>query len=250
MIKPLFAAAMLTLSAAAFVPTIASAQVGVSVVIGNAPPPPRFESVPAPRRGYVWAPGYWNWDGYRHVWASGHWERERVGSYWRPAEWVRADGGWRLSPAGWVVVDAGPSRVDYITVAPPPPRYERVPDPRPGYIWSPGYWEWRANRHVWIGGNWIASRPGYVYAGPRWIERDGRWFREEARWERGPNGDRDHDGIPNRYDRHDDRRDHRGDHRGYGDRDHDGIPNRYDRDRDGDGVPNRYDAHPDNRRRD
>ena len=38
--------------------------------------------------------------------------------------------------------------------------------------------------------------------------------------------------------------------RGYGDRDRDGIPNRYDRvynprwDRDGDGIPNRYDRHP------
>jgi hypothetical protein len=58
----------------------------------------------------------------------------------------------------------------------------------------------------------------------------------------GPYGDRDRDGIPNRYDRHDDRRG------AYGDRDHDGIPNRYDRfdnrmarDRDGDGVPQRYD---------
>ena len=34
----------------------------------------------------------------------------------------------------------------------------------------------------------------------------------------------------------------------YGDRDRDGIPNRYDRDRDGDGVPNRYDARPMNPR--
>ncbi|MEJ8812626.1 hypothetical protein WKW77_16190 [Variovorax ureilyticus] len=34
--------------------------------------------------------------------------------------------------------------------------------------------------------------------------------------------------------------------RRWGDRDHDGIPNRYDRDRDGDGVPNRYDRRPDN----
>jgi hypothetical protein len=56
----IYAAAMLALSAAAFAPAIATAQVGVSVVIGNAPPPPRFESVPAPRRGYIWAPGYWN----------------------------------------------------------------------------------------------------------------------------------------------------------------------------------------------
>ena len=31
-----------------------------------------------------------------------------------------------------------------------------------------------------------------------------------------------------------------------GDRDRDGVPNRYDRDRDGDGVPNRYDRRPNN----
>lgn len=34
-----------------------------------------------------------------------------------------------------------------------------------------------------------------------------------------------------------------------GDRDHDGVPNRYDRDRDGDGVPNRFDAYPNDPRR-
>jgi hypothetical protein len=31
-----------------------------------------------------------------------------------------------------------------------------------------------------------------------------------------------------------------------GDRDHDGVPNRYDRDRDNDGVPNRFDQAPNN----
>jgi hypothetical protein len=62
-----------------------------------------------------------------------------------------------------------------------------------------------------------------------------------------PAGDRDHDGIPNRYDRHDDRGP-------LGDRDHDGIPNAFDRrndngprgDRDHDGVPNAYDRNPNN----
>ena len=49
-------------------------------------------------------------------------------------------------------------------------------------------------------------------------------------------GDRDRDGVPNRYDR--DR-----------DRDRDGVPNRYDRDRDGDGVPNRSDRRPGDPRR-
>jgi hypothetical protein len=33
---------------------------------------------------------------------------------------------------------------------------------------------------------------------------------------------------------------------GYGDRDRDGVPNRYDRDRDNDGVPNRRDSRPNN----
>jgi hypothetical protein len=33
-----------------------------------------------------------------------------------------------------------------------------------------------------------------------------------------------------------------------GDRDWDGIPNRFDRDRDGDGVPNRFDSRPNNPR--
>lgn len=36
------------------------------------------------------------------------------------------------------------------------------------------------------------------------------------------------------------------DYRGYGDRDRDGVPNRYDRDRDNDGVPNNADRRPEN----
>jgi len=35
---------------------------------------------------------------------------------------------------------------------------------------------------------------------------------------------------------------------GYGDRDRDGVANRYDRDRDGDRVPNQYDRAPNNPR--
>lgn len=46
-------------------------------------------------------------------------------------------------------------------------------------------------------------------------------------------GDRDHDGIPNRYDRHDNRR-------GYHDRDRDGIPDRYDHHNGRGGYGRRY----------
>lgn len=224
-----YASAMLALSAAFFLPATATAQTSLSIVIGDAPPPPRFESVPRARSGYLWAPGYWSWDGHRHVWSAGHWEAERRGQQFRPAEWVRIDNGWQLRPGGWIAFQATAGD-GYLVSAPPPPRYERIPPPRPGYLWAPGYWEWRGHRHEWVGGRWLVERPGYRYNPPHWAEREGRWYRDEERWER-----HDHE---------------RGPGRGHGDRDHDGVPDRHDRDRDGDGVPNRYDRRPDNPRRD
>ena len=83
-----------------------------------------------------------------------------------------------------------------VNIGPPPPlRYEVVPAPRVGWVWVPGYWDWRRHRHAWIGGHWVRHRPGYVYAPARWVERDSRWYY------RGPAWDRDGDGVPNRYDR-------------------------------------------------
>jgi hypothetical protein len=95
------AALLIALSATAVLPGIAVAQVNVNITIGEAPPPLRFESVPAPRNGYLWAPGYWNWNGNQHVWSSGHWERVRQDyDYVRP-EWRQENGQWRLQQGGW-----------------------------------------------------------------------------------------------------------------------------------------------------
>ena len=94
-------AAAIVLSTAAFIPAQAHAQVGVHIAIGNAPPPVRYEVVPAARRGYEWAPGYWNWNGRRHVWSKGHWERQRVGHYYQRPVWQQSNGGWRLNQGGW-----------------------------------------------------------------------------------------------------------------------------------------------------
>jgi hypothetical protein len=110
------------------------------------------------------------------------------------------------------------AQVNYeITIGPPPLRRERMPAARRGYEWVPGYWGWnaRASRHVWVPGQWIRARPGYVYARPQWVERNGRWELQRGAWRRG-------------------------------DRDGDGVRNRDDRDRDGDGVRNRRDAAPNN----
>lgn len=244
-----YAAAVIALSSAAFLPAEAVAQVGVNLVIGNAPPPARFEAAPQARRGYVWAPGYWDWNGRRHDWVAGHWEAERNGLQFERAQWVRDNNGWRLDRGGWRPGQVRPAGYDYVQVAPPQMRHERMPRPRQGYLWSPGHWEWRGQRHHWVEGVWIAERPGYAYSPATWIQRDGRWYMEQSRWtprgghdgrpdgrpHGGGRGDSDHDGIPNRYDH---------------DRDNDGVPNRNDRDRDGDGVPNHRDQQPDNPRRD
>lgn len=99
--RMLCSAMAIVLSAAAFVPAEAMAQVGVNIVIGNPPPPPRYEAAPAPRRGFVWVPGYWNQAGRKHVWMNGHWERARSGYTYRQAEWKQARGGWYLERGGW-----------------------------------------------------------------------------------------------------------------------------------------------------
>ncbi len=59
--------------------------------IGTPPPPPRVVVEPRPRPGFVWAPGYWNWNGRRHVWHEGAYVRARPGYHYAAPEW-RQDG--------------------------------------------------------------------------------------------------------------------------------------------------------------
>jgi hypothetical protein len=186
----------------------------------------------------------------------------------------------RLTLAALVVLGAAyaplPSMAQnlelYIGSAPPAPLYERAPAVRRGYVWSPGYWEWRGHRHDWVPGSYIVERPGYVYAPPAWQQRGGRWYMQQGYWSpRGGDGyrsqgfydagrgyayrdgdgyrDRDRDGVPGRYERHARGRDTDRDgipNRYDRDLDNDGVPNRHDRDMDGDGVPNWRDAWPEN----
>ena len=86
--------------ASTFVAVAPAAEARVDVFISVPPPPMRHEVVPAPRVGYVWAPGYWNWHSNRHVWAKGHWERERVGYYYHPHRWSQQQG-WSHQPGRW-----------------------------------------------------------------------------------------------------------------------------------------------------
>jgi hypothetical protein len=72
-----------------------------------------------------------------------------------------------------------------VGVAPPPPRFERMPGPRPGPIWVPGRWPWAGNAYAWRGGYWQAARPDYDYVPGRWVRADGGWRWMEGDWRRG-----------------------------------------------------------------
>jgi hypothetical protein len=71
-----------------------------------------------------------------------------------------------------------------INIAPPAPRIEEVPVARPGYVWAPGYWDYRGRAHVWVPGRWRGERRGYHWAPDRWDRRGERWHHERGHWER------------------------------------------------------------------
>jgi len=80
-------------------PTVGSARVYLDVDI--APPAPRVEVVPAARVGYVWAPGYWNYEGRRHVWVKGHYIREHRGHHWVADSWEQRGNRWHRVEGHW-----------------------------------------------------------------------------------------------------------------------------------------------------
>lgn len=83
-----------------------------------------------------------------------------------------------------------------VRIAPPPLRVEAIPVSRRGYVWVPGFWDWRGHRHVWVRGTWVRERHGYYYHPHRWEQRGDGWVLNRGRW------DRDGDGIPDNRDRH------------------------------------------------
>jgi hypothetical protein len=73
--------------------------------------------------------------------------------------------------------------------APPEGRWESVPFPRRGYLWSPGYWDARWGHHRWAAGHWERQRPGYHLTQPAWSQIDNRWQLQRGHWEKGDTAD-------------------------------------------------------------
>lgn len=83
-----------------------------------APPALRVEPLAPPRDGYVWAPGYWNYDGATHVWVEGHYVPDQVGMTYIAPRWEESNGHYRLRREGWTPNPLGNSRVNPLAPSP------------------------------------------------------------------------------------------------------------------------------------
>ncbi|HTY50235.1 MAG TPA: YXWGXW repeat-containing protein [Steroidobacteraceae bacterium] len=78
-----------------------TASAGVVIDIGVAPPPPPVVVAPVPRPGFIWAPGYYVWNGHRHVWHDGYWVHARPGYHWVADAWVPRHGRYHFVRGHW-----------------------------------------------------------------------------------------------------------------------------------------------------
>jgi hypothetical protein len=83
-----------------------SAGVGLArtqVYVGIAPPAPVVEAPPpAPGAGYVWTPGYYNWNGSSYVWTRGAWVMPPAHHHHYVAgAWVHGHRGWYYRSSRW-----------------------------------------------------------------------------------------------------------------------------------------------------
>jgi hypothetical protein len=109
------------------------------------PPPPRDEHV-APRPGFEWIPGHWDWRGHKYEWTGGHWEKEHAGQHWHPGHWDHAAQGWVWTEGVWgaggaEVPPPPPPGAPPPMGAPPPP--SNIPPPHEWHLDRPtvsSYW--------------------------------------------------------------------------------------------------------------
>jgi hypothetical protein len=75
----------------------------VSVYIGIAPPPIRYEPPPPPPAPeFVWVEGFWTPQGHHYRWIAGHYERPPFpGAYWYHPHYDRYPQGWQYHEGYW-----------------------------------------------------------------------------------------------------------------------------------------------------
>ncbi len=84
-------------------PPVVQKQVVVERVEPPAPPAARVEVPgPPPSTGYVWVPGYWDWNGHDYVWISGRYEMTRPETVFVAGHWERTATGWQWIPGHYI----------------------------------------------------------------------------------------------------------------------------------------------------
>jgi WXXGXW repeat (2 copies) len=66
-------------------------------------------------------------------------------------------------------------------VAPPAARVERV-EPRDGYVWASGYWEWNGRSYHWVSGTYILEHRGAHWVADRWEQVGPNWQHVAGHW--------------------------------------------------------------------
>jgi WXXGXW repeat (2 copies) len=88
---------------------LAASSLGVSlatyaaiVIVDVAPPAARYEDAQV-RQGYIYAPGYYQWDqsSRQHVWVKGDYQPERRGEHWVAHRWTEKDGRYHFDEGRW-----------------------------------------------------------------------------------------------------------------------------------------------------
>ena len=182
-----------------------------SPVVYQEPPQPQVEQVQQ-RSGYVWVRGRWDWQGGQWQWLGGRWERERGGYAYADGRWERRGSSWHWVEGQWsasgnanvdvsnasggvVVTDTNPRHSGggvsvtvsaggsmYPTAAPPPMRAENV-QPRGGYVWVSGRWNWTNGNWAWVDGHWEREKANQVWVGGRWELQGNYYVWIEGRWQ-------------------------------------------------------------------
>ena len=72
-----------------------------------------------------------------------------------------------------------------VDVAPPAPIYEQMPA-REGYVVTPGYYQFDAQRHAhtWVKGAYEPKRSGQHYVGATWQQQNGRYGFDAGHWDK------------------------------------------------------------------
>lgn len=76
------------------------------------------------------------------------------------------------------------TRETVVIEAPPPPRVERAPAPRSGYVWVEGHYRHDGRRYEWVPGRWErVPRVDARYVPGRWNRNDRGYIWIEGRWD-------------------------------------------------------------------